>query len=374
MARHRPSYWVPLPSATQLRLLRLILAPSIEAHALDAWTASVDLQSLEGGSVRFLPALYLRLTAAGIDHPWLPIMRGWYRRTLYRNRLITHRGLDLVGLLEDQGVACLLLKGCPLVALYYGDAGARPMGDFDLLFHDSTPRGRIEEIMTGPAGMRLKNRSLHADTYIDRDDFEYDMHRYLLPELAVSGWGRELWARAQAVTIEGRRYSTLSAEDHIFHGLIHGMRVSDVSPLRWIVDIATIASKSPRVDWLRVAEQAERWAITGPVAHGLGFLLESGILGESAKVAHAALGATPVRDRLLFAGLVRPPSLGFHAMRPWLLYRRLARLARSADVPARQSGFAGFLADLWNLRGPGEVPAAAWHKILARLRAGLAGT
>ena len=162
MARHRPSYWAPLPSATQLRLLRLILAPSIEPDALDAWTASVDLPTLDEGSVRFLPALYLRLTGAGIGHPWLPIMRGWYRRTLYRNRLTTHRGLELVGLLENQGVACLLLKGCPLVALYYGDAGVRPMGDFDLLFHDATPRGRIQEIMTGPAGMRLKNRFLFS--------------------------------------------------------------------------------------------------------------------------------------------------------------------------------------------------------------------
>ena len=70
--------------------------------------------------------------------------------------------LELVGLLENQGVACPLLKGRPLVALYYGDAGVRPMGDFDLLFHDATPRGRIQEIMTGPAGMRLKNRSTSA--------------------------------------------------------------------------------------------------------------------------------------------------------------------------------------------------------------------
>src|SRR5262249_27852921 len=156
--------------------------------------------------------------------------------------------------------------------------GARPMGDFDLLLHETVPRGHVEEIMTGKASMRLKNRSLHADTYIDRDDFEYDLHRHLLPELAVPGWGREFWSRAQPVTVEGRRYRTLSAEDHLFHGLVHGMRVSDVSPLRWIVDVATIIAKAPLVDWLRLAEQAERTAITAPVARGLGFLVDSGFL------------------------------------------------------------------------------------------------
>jgi len=108
-------------------MLRLVLAPAIEADGLEAWANSVDLQKLDEGSVRLLPALYLRLAAAGIDHPWLPIMRGWYRRSLYRNRVIVHRGLALVKDLEQQGVASLLLKGCPLGMLYYGDLGARPM-------------------------------------------------------------------------------------------------------------------------------------------------------------------------------------------------------------------------------------------------------
>ena len=67
------------------------------------------------------------------------LLRPWL--LLYRNRLIIHRGLDLVGSLEDHGVACLLLKGCPLTALYYGDAGARPMGDFDILIPESASRG-----------------------------------------------------------------------------------------------------------------------------------------------------------------------------------------------------------------------------------------
>lgn len=373
MARSRPPFWSPLPSATQLRLLRLILAPSIEAEALDAWTGSVDLQNLDEGSVRLLPALYLRLAACGIDHPWLAIMRGWYRRTLFRNRLIIHRGLDLVDRLQGQGVASLLLKGCPLVALYYADPGARPMGDFDILIGESTPRRRIEEIVAGAGRMQLRNRSLHADTYVDRDGFEYDLHRYLLPELAVPGWTRGLWARAQGVSIEGRRFRTLAAEDHIFHALIHGMRVSDVPPLRWIVDVATIVAKGPPIDWLRVAEQAEQTAIAGPVAQGLGFLLDSGVLSEGAKAARAALAAAPVKDRLLFAGLMRPPSLTFRALRPWLLYRRLARLSHGEGVAVHEAGFARFLADLWNLEGPREVPAALWRKIVARLRAQLAG-
>jgi hypothetical protein len=373
MARTRPAFWSPLPTATQLRLLRLVLAPNVDVGALDAWTRSVDLNDLDEGSVRLLPALYLRLADGGIDHPWLAIMRGWYRRTLYRNRLIIHRGLDLVEHLESQGVASLLLKGCPLTAVYYRDPGARPMGDFDILIGEPASRRQVEEILLGSGRARLKNRSLHADTYTDRDGFEYDLHWYLLPELAVAGWSRGLWTRAQDISIEGRRLRTLAAEDHLFHALIHGMRVSDVPPLRWIVDVATIVEKVGPVDWLRIAEYAEQRAIANPVAQGLGFLLDSGILGEAAKGAQAALAAAPQTDRLLFACLMRRPSLAFRALRPWLLYRRLARLSNAAGLPRRERGFARFLVELWNLDSRREIPRALWHKILTRLRALAAG-
>jgi Uncharacterised nucleotidyltransferase len=371
MAR-RPAYWQPLPNATQLRLLRLVLTSPVDRDALAAWTASVDLQNLDAGSVRLLPSLYLRLNEAGIDHPWLAIMRGWYRRSLYRNRLIIHRGLDLVQMLESRGVPTLLLKGCPLIALYYKDPGSRPMGDFDLLIDESHDRGEVETILAEGGQARLRSRSLHADTYVDRDGFEYDLHWYLVPELAVAGQSHALWTRARDVVIEGRRLRTLGSEDHLFHAIVHGMRISDVPPMRWIVDVATITSRAAAagepIDWLSVAEQAERAATAVPLARGLGFLLDSGILGAEAKAAHAALAAAPQADALLFNAMMRPPSLAFHLSRPWLLYRRLARLSVSQG-PGPTAGFRRFLAELWNLESPQQVPATAWRKFLAQFRA-----
>ncbi len=369
------SYWSPLPNATQLRLLRLVLSPVLDSDELAAWTEGVDLQTLDAGSVRLLPSLYLRLKEAGIDHPWLAGMRGWYRRTLYRNRLIVHRGLDLTEKLESRGVPTLLLKGSPLIALYYKDPGARPMGDFDLMVGESFSRRQIEAILAEGGRARLKTRSLHADTYVDPEGFEYDLHWYLVPELAIAGQSRGLFARASDVVIQGRRFRTLSTDDHVFHSLIHGMRVSDVPPMRWIVDVATIARRAQAdgqpVDWLSVAETAEKAAILPPVARGLGFLLDSGILDESAKAGHAALAGTAHSDAILFAGIMRKPGLLFRLMRPWLLYRRLARLSLAHGL-VQEGGFRRFLAQLWDLESPRQVPGEAWRKFLERLRPGSA--
>lgn len=84
MTASRPRrLWSPLPDGNQRRLIELLLASRPDAEMLARWADDVDIQALDDGSARLLPALYLKLTAAGIDHPWLPIMRGWYRRTLY---------------------------------------------------------------------------------------------------------------------------------------------------------------------------------------------------------------------------------------------------------------------------------------------------
>ena len=131
---------------------------------------------------------------------------------------------------------------------------------------------------------------------------------------------------ARDVIIEGRRLRTLGSEDHLFHAIVHGMRISDVPPMRWIVDVATITSQAAAagepIDWLSVAEQAERAATAVPLARGLGFLLDSGILGERGEGCACRTGrSTPGR----FAAFQRddapaqpclPPAAALAALSP----------------------------------------------------------
>ena len=366
--------WSPLPDGNQRRLIELLLASRPDAEMLARWADDVDIQALDDGSARLLPALYLKLTAAGIDHPWLPIMRGWYRRTLYRNRLLVHRGLDLVDRLAARGIPCLLLKGASIASLYYRDLGARPMGDVDLLIAEGAARAEVMAILRGDGRtdgrrMRFAGRSLHADTYVDADGFEYDLHWHLLPEIAYAGSTRGLWQRAQPIALEGRVWRTLSAEDHALHGLIHGMRMSDVPPLRWIADIAAI-SAAPGFDWKRVVAGCSELSVGRPAGEGLCFLLAAGYADPGAAAAAAALARMPERwsDRFLFDGLLRPPGLVYSTLRPWLIYRRLARLDRRPTGPV---DFVRFLARLWNLRGGREVPKAAMARVAGKLKASL---
>lgn len=367
-----PRIWSPLPTPAQMRLLRLVLADRPDPVELAAWTREVDIEDLDEGSARLLPSLYRRLSAAGLDHPWLPRMRGWYRRTFHLNRLLIHRGLRVVRALASQGVPALLLKGTGLGRRFYGDLGERPMGDFDILLPEEAPLDVVMTVLTRDAGLRLRDRALHALTFLGKDGLEIDVHRYLLPELAYRGSGRSLWERAEPIEFgsEGESWRTLSAEDHVFHILVHGLRVSDVPPLRWIVDTAAVLRATPRFDWGLVVEQARLTAMTMPVAAGLAFMVEANFIGLAGETALRQLQALPVGagDRLLFSGQMRRPGLAYSSLRPFLLYTRLNRLADRGERP----GFPHFLAALWDLESPRKVPVAALARLGARLKARMA--
>jgi len=368
MTPERPHrIWSPLPTAAQMRLLRLILADRPDPAELAAWTREVDIEALDEGSARLLPSLYRRVSAAGLDHPWLPRMRSWHRRTFYLNQLLIHRGLRVVRALASQGVPSLLLKGSGLGRRYYGDLGERPMGDFDILLPEEARLDAVMAVLTKDAGLTLRNRALHALTFLGKDRLEIDVHRYLLPELAYRGSGRSLWERAEPIEIAGESWRTLSAEDHVFHTLVHGLRVSDVPPLRWIVDTATVLRATPRFDWGLVVEQARATAMAPPIARGLAFMVEAKFIGPAGEEALRQLQALPVSagDRLLFSGQTRRPGFAYSCLRPFLLYTRLNRLADQGHRP----GFPRFLASLWDLESPRDVPAAALAKLGARLKA-----
>jgi hypothetical protein len=71
------------------------------------------------------------------------------------------------------------------------------MGDVDLLITATVERCDVMAILKKGSRARLTGRRLHADTYVDAEGFEYDLHWYLLPELTFAGSSAGLWQRAQ---------------------------------------------------------------------------------------------------------------------------------------------------------------------------------
>jgi hypothetical protein len=370
MTAGRRRLWSPLPTPMQLLLLHLVLAAKLDRERLVSWSWTQNMETLDEGSRRLLPSLYLRLRAEGLDHPWLRAMESLHRRSFYRNRLLLRRALGAVSALAGEGIPSLLLKGVAIGPRYYTDLGERPMGDVDIMVPEGTLPAAVERLLKVELGMTLRDRALHAHTYLDGDGFEYDVHWHLLPELAYPGSSRSFWDYASPIELGGQSCLTLAPEDHVFHLLTHGLRVSDVPPLRWIVDTVLVVRRTPRFDWRRLVDQTRRNAAAGPVLRGLSFLTAEGLLGGEATEALAGVKGLADRwqDRYIFAGQEREPSLPYSASRPFLLYGRLKRLAGND----RQPRFPQFLAALWDLESPRKIPAAALGRLGAKLGAKIA--
>jgi hypothetical protein len=99
--------------------------------ALAAWArARQDPDCIDDAPYWILPQLYRNLSALGVDDPAMARLKGVYRHAWAGNQLELDRARALV---ENAGATPILVGGIPLCLLYYGDAGARPVGAAEIV-------------------------------------------------------------------------------------------------------------------------------------------------------------------------------------------------------------------------------------------------
>lgn len=65
------------------------------------WLASTNIERLEAGQFQLLPMLYPQLEQTAVDHPWLPRLKGIYRRTWFANQLALRAAAAALQVLTD---------------------------------------------------------------------------------------------------------------------------------------------------------------------------------------------------------------------------------------------------------------------------------
>jgi hypothetical protein len=125
-----PSLW---PTREQDLLLRVAFSNDDEGRA--AWEAvrGFDLDRLEPGSFALMPLVYRRLEGWADADPAIPLLKGIYRRSWYRNQQLLREAGQLVTRLRAAGTELLLAGAISVVLSAYRDVGARPAGRVDVL-------------------------------------------------------------------------------------------------------------------------------------------------------------------------------------------------------------------------------------------------
>lgn len=352
-----------LPQGDALELLRAALEPdhTLALAAWQRWRAHHSLQECELSMHRLMPVIHRRFQPPDISAEDHRILRGVHRYNWVRNHLLYKRARQVLTRMQQAGIPTLVSKGLPLSLREYGDAGCRPMGDFDVLVPPQQ-RDQALDVLRQDGWLvpdYIQPLIAHHSCDIRHPlGQQTDLHWYSLTECRWPGADDAFWARSQEMEqLPTRR---LRAEDALLVTCVHGLR-QDADPLGWICDAHHILSSHPALDYEHLLAAARERRVVPALRLTLNYLKRHFDLGIPA-AALDKLAQFPVAwtDRCYFQCLVQPRHhLNFWAI-PVLDFLRCRRRGDFAE-------FAEYLRGRWFLTSLSQAPAHAWGRIWSRL-------
>lgn len=197
-----------------------------------------------------------------------------HRRTLMRNLFFLAVTREVLCILQEAGIAVLPLKGVLFAGHCYGDLGARPQSDVDVLVRESDLPAAHARLI-GSGWREYLPRAYYRDHYhwtYAREDVLVELHWALKPPGTCSPDLRRVWERASEVREEGLVFPAMSPEDTLAYfavnkGMQHFPHLID------FVDLA-MAMRAASIDWDRFGADAVRDGTAGPIWYGLTFCRE----------------------------------------------------------------------------------------------------
>jgi hypothetical protein len=189
-----------------------------------------------------------------------------FRAHTIRNFELTKELLDILSLLEKDGVNALAFKGPVLSQQLYGDLSLREFLDLDILVHPSDawtviaslPAKGFEPqfILTRQQFARFQTMRSQMGLYHPAKNVLVEVHWALLtPGYTFSPVAQIPWESIQTVSIAGRAIKTFSHETQLLFSCLHQAK-HNWSRLAWLMDLAALICQSPAMDWQQIQKRA----------------------------------------------------------------------------------------------------------------------
>lgn len=186
-----------------------------------------------------------------------------------RNLFFTRELLNLLKVMEENGIRAVAYKGPLLSASAYGNVALRSFIDLDILVHERDILLAKELLIARGYEMRTQLTRAEEEAHL-RSRKQKDIV-LIRQDMAVSvelHWGIAslflfpldsglLWERLETITLGGATVSNLRSEDMLLILCVHGAKHS-FKRLQWICDIAELIRANPEMDWNQVTGQAAK--------------------------------------------------------------------------------------------------------------------
>ncbi|GAC1353916.1 MAG: hypothetical protein NVSMB42_10890 [Herpetosiphon sp.] len=286
----------PSLAAPEVQLLlacaRTVLDPSTRqrietllAGQMD-WTRVIAL----GAEHCILTLVHRSLSVVGTDHVPTDVCTMLHNRSQFvgrRNLIHTGELIQVLVLLEEQGIAAIPYKGAILAASAYGDLGLRQFDDLDILINKTDfPRARDLLRMRGYTSQfepGSAEESNHLGAHHDFGLMRHDLGLMIELQWAViqrpfvfPATAKWLWSNVERFPLGGRQVLNLRPETLLLTLCVHGSKHL-WGRLLWLCDVAEVVRMHPALNWSYLQRQAAEQGVTRML--GLGLVLAQELLG-----------------------------------------------------------------------------------------------
>jgi len=366
------------PAPDQQLLIEAATADAGRAEAaFRKWRSGVNLDDEFRLSVlRLIPLAYHNLLRIGVSDPLMIRLKGSYRRAWYDAQQLFHRCRPAVELLLDRGLEVMLTKGAPLALSYYGNLAVRPMSDIDVCVRPTKARVAIDLLrkagwmpLSRPTSSFLRFK--HGLQFNHPDGGQIDLHWSPIREALGALAAEWAWEESEPLDFLGLAVRQPTPAVMLLHQIVHGVRLSNETQVRWIPDCLTVMRvRGHDLDWARVTQGGRRLKVSRRVALGLRHLVErydAAVPPEVLSTLEQAPRAVPERlEEMVYLG-----DYERHSNNPFgvglILLTDLCRVVSPSRPIALAAAVPGFVAHRMNIGARRNLLPALWR--VARRRA-----
>ncbi len=249
----------PLATRKEEAAIRQILGNGIDWTVFTQTAINCRLAGLVGHTMgRLVPDL--------MPPDVLDALRFYRDQVRARNRELLHELAQAVEVLADNGIEAIPFKGPILAFQAYGDLGLSEFNDIDLLVHDSDVASTMAAFLdlgyerhiasTTPQAELIQRFQGNDTVFKNHPRRVFRIHgRLTARNMAFDIDYDGLWRRAQKKQLNGHVFRVLTPEDTLVVLAIQGGQ-NQWRNIRWLCDVAALASASPQPDWGTVSERA----------------------------------------------------------------------------------------------------------------------
>lgn len=346
---------IPQTRNTTTFLLCAALLTGAEAQeAFQIWQSTVDLDRLPPDQFALLPLLYRNLERLGIDHPWLPRLKGVYRRAWYANQLALRSLAGVSGALDAEGIPLLIVGGAALAQSQVAEMALRPIPMMEIIVPVDAADAALHRLTASgwrsrppfPAPHHPGSRRWIAGQYlVNTQGQAVYLGWHVLTEIHSATIDAEFQVRAVPVRIEQISAQTLDPTGHLLRTCL---AVADGGLIR-LADAALLIRQAD-IDWPWLLAMSQQHRLGPPLAQVLGTLAKTLAVAIPAALLEE-LRQQPVcgyEQRAWRAGLI-PPTQRNLVQRFWRHYARYRRTVECLGLRSRPIHWVRFVRQTWNL-------------------------